>query len=177
MKPKRFKKSHVSPDQRADAAIPLDAPRGPKLPIWPERKPKRTKPLVVNVVELSDEEIQRGWDDSLYVPPTDEKDPFLRAQRIVISYALYYAPTIDKYRYTKHFAYRKAREIARPIAALGAGVPLDFGHLAEFAFAISDALLSWAAVDDHAVRAIARVFEAYAVPRGEYHQVVASRRR
>jgi hypothetical protein len=177
MKPKRFKKSQASPDQLPDAATAPGTPARPNPASAPsQRKPESAIRSSVEVAELSDDEIRRGWDGSLYVPPMDD-DPFVRAQKIVIAYSLFYAPTIDKSRYTQRYAYRKARQIARPIAAFGAGIPLDFGHMAEYAFAIYDAILSWAAVDDHAVRAIARIFAAYAIPRGEYSQVVVSRAR
>ena len=142
---------------------------GPPVP--PARAPE-----VVHVVELSPAELENAWDEALYAPPKDE-DVFVRAQKIVIAYCTFYAPTVDKAEYTLAHAYQQARKVARPLAALGAGIPLTEAEMKEFAFEIFDAIASWAAADDAAAHAIATVFRAYATPMGNYRQVKAVRPR
>jgi hypothetical protein len=140
-----------------------------------DREPPAPESGLVNVVELTPAEIENAWDATLYAPPKDE-DVFVRCQKIVIAHCTYYAPTISKGTYTLEHAYQQARKVARPLAALGAGIPLTHAEMTEFAFEIFDALASWADAQDAAAHAIATVFRAYAVPRGNYRQVKASRR-
>jgi hypothetical protein len=138
------------------------------------KKPPVERPPVINVAELSATEIENAWDDNLYVPPTDP-DPFVRCQKVVIAYCLFYAPTMDAAEYTLEEAYDEARRIARPIAALGAGIPLTLGQMSEYAYEVYDSLASWADANDGAAQVIRGIFEAYALPRGSYRQVKAER--
>ena len=140
------------------------------------REPPCPAPDVVNVVELTPTEIENAWDQALYVPPKDE-DVFVRCQKIVVAYCAHYAPTISKGTYTLEYAYQQARKVARPLAALGAGIPLTQAEMREFSFEIFDALASWADADDSAAHAIAAVFRAHATPMGNYRQVKAARPR
>ena len=150
---------------------PVPGPeQGGTLPPRAGDRPPSSAAVMVTVAELTPDQIENAWDESLYFPPTDP-DPFVRCQKIVIAYCLRAAPTVSKARYTRDFAYRQARKVARPLAALGAGIPLRRRDFRDTAFWIYDALMSWAAADDHAAHAIARVFEAYAIPRGTYDQV------
>jgi hypothetical protein len=128
-----------------------------------EKKQAARVSEVVQVVELTQPEVESLWDGSPYVPPTDD-DVFVRCQKIVIAYCTYYAPTVGKATYTRDYAYRQARRIARPLAALAARIPLTQEELFEHAYQIFDAIASWAAADDRAAHAIARVFQAYGLP-------------
>jgi hypothetical protein len=137
-----------------------------------QKKPRVQKPAIINVAELSQAETDNAWNDSLYVSPTDD-DAFIRAQKVTIAYCTFYAPTMDAEEYTLEEAYDEARKIARPIAALGAGIALTLGQMSEYAFEIHDSIASWADAEDDAVQVIRTIFEAYSSPRGNYRQVKA----
>jgi hypothetical protein len=122
-----------------------------------EKEREMTKPEIVNVVELSAQELENSRNHDMYVAPTDS-DPFVRCQKIVIAYHCFYTE------YPREQAYRRARKFARAIAALGAGIPLDKSEMSEFAFEIYDALASWAPLEDAAVQLMRNLFETYALP-------------
>jgi hypothetical protein len=176
MKPQNSRRRRSQQSNTADKAPPNagTSPAGSEEMGTSRKKPPVERPPVINVAELSATEIENAWDDNLYVPPTDP-DPFVRCQKVVIAYCLFYAPTMDAAEYTAEEAYAEARRIARPIAALGAGIPLTLGQMSEYAYEIYDSLASWADANDRAAQAIRGIFEAYALPRGSYRQVKAVR--
>jgi hypothetical protein len=155
---------------------PVDRGATRKAKVPTDREPPDTATEVVNVVELTTAEIESVWTDAMYVPPADD-DAFVRCQKIVIAYCTFYAPTVCKGTYTLEYAYQRARKVARPLAALGAGIPLSTADMREFAFEIHDSLASWADANDSAAHAIGAVFAAYAAPRGDYRQVKAGKSR
>lgn len=124
----------------------------------------KQKPEIVYVAELTQQELENCWNESMYVPPTDP-DPFVRCQKIVISYHTFYATSVERTRYTREYAYQQARKIARPLAALGAGIPLSADELKQYAFWIFDALASWAPIEDAAAQVLRALFSTYALPR------------
>jgi hypothetical protein len=153
-----------APSEPGDASpVPAPAPPPPPNPGPGPEGPADEDAPVVRVVELTQAEIDRLWDDERFAPPTDP-DPFVRAQKVVIAYCAYHGSTVRRTTYTLAHAYREARKVARPLAALGARVPLSGEELAEYAYFIYDALASWAPVEDAALHAIAGVFQAYGLP-------------
>lgn len=143
-----------------------------------ESSMSKQKPEAIYVAELTQEELENCWDEALYVPPTDP-DPFVRAQKVVLAYHTFYATTVERTRYSREHAYLQARRIARPLAALGAGIPLSAEELKENSFWIFDALASWAPIEDAAVQVLRKIFATYALPLdgGKYSHVRVSKPR
>lgn len=131
----------------------------------PARRSKlcRGEPKLIRVAKLNKKQIENVWSPDLYKIPRD-RDVFVRCQKIVISYCMYYGSDISNAG-SPEVAYKRAREIARPLAALAARIPLTPRELAKNGFWIYDALRSWADAKDEGAYAVAMMFLAYAIPR------------
>lgn len=135
---------------------------GPKTSVRSGRR-RDNDQRIVKVVDLNQRQIKNVLGPDRFKAPRDQ-DVFVRCQKIVIAYCMYHAGDIN-ISGSPQMVYKKARQMARPLAALAARIPLTAREMAANAFWIHDAIASWAEAKDEAAHALATLFLAFAVPR------------